>query len=376
VSSTTDLLAGLPALLPERLLEEAQAITGGPAALYLVDISGTALRRVAGSAGLPGEVPLVCAIGPEFGADGLDELRARVRTELQGAVVAPLWLRRRATGVLIAAQGPLAELERLAEAAAPAFELARGYTDVFDRGRRHRPATPAAEVQQDLLAPRMVAVSGAEVAGGLMPAYDVGGDWFDHAENPDGVWLGVADAVGRGTQAAAVSAVAIGAFRAARRASAGLEECCATIDDAVSRVERRQFVTAVLATWHASTHTFTWVNCGHPLPLLIGRDGDVIQLDGGGTHPLGLWSTEGRVFPRNQRRLEVGDRLLIYSDGVTDRRTADGGLIGLDGLIDLVGRLRGASAAETVIAIETHVRQVSEDALSDDATQLVLSVTD
>ena len=83
---TTSLLGQLPALLPDRLIEVAEGLTGGPAALYVVDISGTSLRRLAGSAGLPSELPLINGIGPEIGADGFDEIRRRDGPRQQGGV--------------------------------------------------------------------------------------------------------------------------------------------------------------------------------------------------------------------------------------------------------------------------------------------------
>jgi serine phosphatase RsbU (regulator of sigma subunit) len=363
-----------PAELPERLVEAVERIDGGPAACYVVDISGTSLRQVSGSAGLPAAIPLSSGIGPEFGEDGVAELRATLEEMMAGAIVAPLWVRGRATAMLVAGHGSLAELERLAHRAAGAVELATRYTDVFERARRHKPATAAAEIQQDLLGPRLSRVAGAHVAGTLLPAYEVGGDWFDHAENPEGVWLGVADAMGRGAPAAGISAIAVGACRAARRAGASLEQCCEAIDREVSSLERNTFVTAVLANWHGNTRTLTWINCGHPPPLLIEADGSISELEGEATHPLGLWSEQRNGFLRNHRVLGPGDRVLIYSDGVTDRRTVAGDFIGFDGLLEILRGLPGATAADTVIAIERRIREASDDDLSDDATLLMLSV--
>lgn len=372
---TTDLLSTTPALLPELLVEHAERLTGGPAALYVVDIGGTTLVRIAGAAGLPAELPIISGVGPELGRDGEAELEARLVALIPGAIVAPLWLRERATAALVSSGGEASDLARLAVVAAPAVELAAGYTDVFERARRLRPASAAAEVQQDLLAPRMARVTGAEVCGSLLPAYDVGGDWFDHTENPEGAWLGVADSIGRGTTAAAISAVAMGAVRAKRRAGASIEECCAEVDHTIGGLDARAFVTAVLATWHAPTSTFSWVNCGHPPPLLLRAGGEIVELEGEATRPLGLWPDEPRVFLRNERTLERGDRVLLYSDGLTDRRLPDGGFVGFEGLVAFLGELAGASAAQTVFRIEHHIRGVSEAELADDATQLVLAVT-
>ena len=58
------------------------------------------------------------------------------------------------------------------------------------------------------------------MAGSILPAYDVGGDWIDHCAMADGGWLGVADAVGKGPQASAISAIALGAYRARAAAAA------------------------------------------------------------------------------------------------------------------------------------------------------------
>ena len=58
-------------------------------------------------------------------------------------------------------------------------------------------------------------MNGADVAGDVLPGYDVGGDFFDYAGNADGLWLVVADATGKGDSAAALSSLALGAPRAA-----------------------------------------------------------------------------------------------------------------------------------------------------------------
>jgi serine phosphatase RsbU (regulator of sigma subunit) len=373
-SDTDNLLAESPYRLPRHIVEEVERATGGPAALYVVDIGGTVLRQVAGAAGLPHEVSVPGAIGTELGIDDAARLAERLGEDLVGCTVAPLWVRGRATCVLVASQGSAGVLERIAAAAAPVVELAAGHTDVFDRARRDRSATPAAEIQQDLLSPRRARVTGARLAASVIPAYDVGGDWFDHAENPEGVWLGVADAMGRGLRASAVSCVAIGATRAARRAGASLEQCCESVDAAIDELGAGTFVTLVLANWHAGTRTLSWINCGHPPPMLISADGSVMELEGEATHPLGLWREKREGFGRNQRRLQVGDRVMLFTDGVTDRRMRNHQMIGLEGLRGLLGGLSGCSAAETVQAVERHLRLASDEDVVDDATQLVLEV--
>ena len=110
----------------------------------------------------------------------------------------PLWLRGRVLGLLLCVGMPLTELEDIARQGAAALELANDYTDLIESTRRRKPTTAAAEVQHHLLPPRIARITGAQLAGGLLPTYEVGGDWFDFVENRDGAWLAIADAAGSG----------------------------------------------------------------------------------------------------------------------------------------------------------------------------------
>ena len=128
----------------------------------------------------------------------MPDLTASLQAELPGVTIAPMSLRGRAIGLLLALRArrePLIELGRLGAAA---MELAGGYTDVIDSARRRKKTHAAAELQQSLLPPRIARMGGGEVAGSVLPTYEVGGDWFDYVENRDGAWLAIADATGKG----------------------------------------------------------------------------------------------------------------------------------------------------------------------------------
>jgi serine phosphatase RsbU (regulator of sigma subunit) len=365
----------LPALLPDRIVRLTEQLTGGPAALYVIDIQGSSACRLTAAAGFPATIDISGALGPEAGPLAVDDVRLHLEAAVPTAVAAPLWVRCRATALLVASQDPHGALKEIATMVAPYFELATGYTDLIERFRRVRRTSPAAEVQQDLLAPRISPIAGGEVAGSLLPAYNVGGDWFDHAENPEGAWLTVADAMGKGVRATAVSTIALAALRGARRYGDSLEECCQAVDDAVLEmaVVEPTFVTAVIATWHAASRTLAWVNCGHPAPLLMAADGTTEELRGPVSLPFGVAEPGTRHFERAQRNLGAGDRVIFYSDGITERRTPSG-LFGIDGLIGAARAAADPSAAAVTDAIEQAVMSASEEDLSDDATQLVLRI--
>ena len=274
--------------------------------------------------------------------------------------------------MLVARGGDEGELRMVARAAAPVFELAAGYTDAIERTRRSRPTSPAAEVQLGLLPPRIARVDDGLVVGSILPAYDVGGDWFDHADNPEGTWLAVADVMGKGAHAAALGAIAVGALRGARRAGSDLVACVEAVHDAVFEYDPDSFVTALVARWDARRGELEWVNAGH-LDALLLRDGAVRPLRGEATYPLGVLQEE-RSFTVNRFALRPGDRLLVHTDGISERRLADGSRFGTERLGELLVATAHLGAVTAVAHIEDVVLNAGPEPVRDDATQLLLAL--
>jgi serine phosphatase RsbU (regulator of sigma subunit) len=363
-----------PHLIPDQLVAEARRAAGVPVALYVVDIDGAYLLRLAGSAEFPERLESPPAVGPEIVPAGLGELFERLERRLPGCQAVPLWLRGRVTGVLLCIGEPAAPLDEIARQGAAALELADGYTDAVESARRRKPTTPAAEIQQNLLPPRLSRIAGGELAGGLLPTYEVGGDWFDFVENRDGAWLAIADGAGRGPTSAGLGAMALGALRAARRSGQDLVEAVATMHEVVTGLGNPEFyVTAIIARWYGATKTLRWINCGHPTAYVAGTDGELRPLSGADAPALGR---DG--FPadpvRGELRLQPGERLILVTDGITHRHTKDGGRFGADRLQAAVASASDGSAAATTMAIQRAVASAWEEPLEDDATVVVLAV--
>jgi serine phosphatase RsbU (regulator of sigma subunit) len=368
--------ASLPHLVPERVVELASAQAGCPVAAYVLDLEGSFALRLAGDVErFPRQIRAAVGVGPEIIPEALPQLRALVIDLVGPSTLWPMVVRDRVMGFLLARDRPASDLEAFAGQAALALELASGYTDALHAVRRRKDTRPAAEIQQNLLPPRLARVSGADVAGGVLPGYDVGGDFFDYAGNADGLWLVVADATGKGDSAAAVSSLAIGALRAARRAGAGLQEAARLADEAILALDIQRYLTAVVGSWDPDGRLLRWINCGHPTPLILRADGRVDELDGERTYPLGIRFTE-RTFPVLSTPVRPGDRLLLYSDGVSERRTTDGGRIGENGLRAILTELGPRSAATTVRGLQDAVLKASAEPLRDDATLLVVAPQD
>ncbi|HEV2058426.1 MAG TPA: SpoIIE family protein phosphatase [Solirubrobacteraceae bacterium] len=363
-----------PHLVADQLVAEARRAGGVAVALYVIDIDGSHLLRLAGSEEFPDTLANPPALGPEIVPEGLPTYQDKLRQRLPGCVAVPLWLRGRVTGLLLCMGNPAAPLDDIAKQGAAALELANDYTDFIEAARRRKPTSPAAEIQQNLFPPRIVRIQGAQLAGGLLPSYEVGGDWFDFVDNRDGAWLAIADTAGTGPTAAGLGASALGALRAARRSGHTLEQALLAMHQTVRRLGNPDFyVSALVARWRPATQTLTWVNCGHPPAYLADTDGTLTKLESPEHPALGI-GDDDPDFTLAQRELRSGERLILVTDGITGRRTEGGGTFGTDGIKHALAGIENPTACSTAMAVLQAVTDCWREPLEDDGTVAVLAI--
>lgn len=364
-----------PHLIADQLVAEARRAAGVAIGLYVVDIDGSQLIRLAGSEDFPEELEAPPALGPEIVPEGLPAYYPRLREILPRCTVIPLWLRGRVLGLMLAVGTPAAPLEDIAKQGAAALELAGDYTDLIERARRRKPTTAAAEVQYHLLPPRIARVAGAQIAGGLLPTYEVGGDWFDFVENRDGTWIAIAEPTGNGgPTAAGLGAAVLGALRAARRSGQDLVQAARTMDEVVTELGNASFsVSTILARWHAPTGTLAWLNFGAVDAWIADPEGELQRLESDPTPALGAREPISETSV-SSLRLEPGDRLIMVTDGVTDRTVEGGGTFGEAGVRSAVLNAAAPTAAATAMSIQHALTICWAEPLEDDATLVVMSV--
>jgi hypothetical protein len=247
-----------------------------------------------------------------------------------------------------------------------------GYTDRFFQARRRRPMSLSAEMLWSMVPPLMMTTPQVAVAGILEPAYDVGGDIFDYALNDDVLHVAIIDAMGHGMGAAVMATVAVAAYRHARRGDVDLADLYAAIDHAVAgQFDQDSFATLQMARLDVGSGLLRWVNAGHPHPLLL-RDRRVVRtLHSPTTLPAGIGGATPHV---SEEALEPGDRVLFFSDGITEEHTTGGEQFGVARLVDQLERAEqsGGPVQETVRRLSHALMRARGGATSDDATLFLL----
>lgn len=255
-----------------------------------------------------------------------------------------------------------------------AFEFHRR---AIDKAGAERELTLARRIQESFLLSEFPRRPQLEVHAVNLSSRQVSGDFYDVVPlGTDGAMLAIADVSGKGVPAALLSSMLQAALRTHATTDRSLSEVMAGINALVcQRAVTGQFATFFLAAIHEHDLVFRSVNAGHNPPVLIRADGTQIALDTGG---LVVGMMEGMPYEEGAVPLQTGDRVVLYTDGVTEAQRADGEMFGDDRLAALLsgipGRLSAREQVEQVlVGLRTFLAGVE---LQDDVTVMVLRVTD
>jgi serine phosphatase RsbU (regulator of sigma subunit)/anti-sigma regulatory factor (Ser/Thr protein kinase) len=325
----------LEELLPE-VLGRIVDVVRSDAAAVLIAADDLALRASC-TVGLSGVEPGAC-LGAGEGLPGRvaqtrqaittaavaeDDVISRAFAE-QGAsslVGVPLTVDDRMIGVLIVGAGDGRELGRvdadLFRLAADRIALSIQRAQLYEREH-----LIAQTFQRSLLPERLPEIPGLSVAARYLPAREeakVGGDWYDVLELPgDSVGLVMGDVVSHGIRAASI----MGQIRSAIRAYALDRESpggtLTKLNTVVRGLDKRETATAVYFALDLVERTFCFASAGHPPPLVIDPAGDARFLEEGRSVPLGAHA--GTRYREAVVRLEPGSTIVLYTDGLVERR--------------------------------------------------------
>ncbi len=241
-----------------------------------------------------------------------------------------------------------------------------------ERERHEQELEQAREIQQSLLPKRIPQLPGFEIDGTWEPARVVGGDYFDVIQL-GGSKLGIciADVVGKSVSAALLMANVQASVRAFATGSTSPSVLCSRVNSVLcASISTGKFVTFFYGVLDAERGIFEYTNAGHPPPILLRAAGDVQELSNGGA-VLGVFPDW--QYGNSQLQLHPGDRLLLFTDGITEAARAEGEEFGEQRLIEGARRSVEKSTGELKVSLLEQVKQFCSYQLQDDATLIVLS---
>ncbi|HZG50871.1 MAG TPA: SpoIIE family protein phosphatase [Pyrinomonadaceae bacterium] len=299
---------------------------------------------------------------------------------IRSVLAVPLGVGERIFG-MIYADSPLAEakfsqdhltvLTTLASVAAIRVENARLMEEDLERERFERELNLAREIQQRFQPSGAPNVAGYEMQGISFPCYEIGGDYYDFIERPDGrMVIALGDVSGKGTSAALL----MSSLHAAMHAQIPAHK---TLGDTISAVNRylaetipmNRFITLFCAELDPLSGSLSFLNAGHNPPLIAHAGGSMEQLAAGGI-PLGILAES--VYREGRTQLHPGDALVIYSDGVSETQNAAGEEYGAVRLYNTVARYLESTAAGIRDKIEADLTKFAQGTPAGDDITLVI----
>ena len=262
-------------------------------------------------------------------------------------------------------------LETLASEAAMAIYNARLYKDSQDKHRMDEQLNLAREIQRALLPQPNRDLGFARVFSISLPCFEIGGDYFDYFDMPDGRFgFAVGDVSGKGMPAALLASLIQGILSAQTLTDSPLAAVMGTVNRNLARRSTgSRFATFFFGILDAEGNC-TYVNAGHNPPFLLRRDGSLEELTVGGM-VLGLFSEA--QYETATIRLNPDDHLILFTDGVVEALNIKEEEFGMDRLAAVLRATAQAPAPEILARLQEAVLSFSAQAPQhDDITIMIL----
>jgi len=263
-------------------------------------------------------------------------------------------------------------ISAFADQATVAIENSRLIRESIDKERLYREMLVAQEMQKKLLPQHLPSAPNVDLDAVSTPAFEVGGDYYDFMELPDGrIGIVVGDVSGKGVSAAFYMSEMKGIFQALGRNCTSPKEFMVKANEALAgSIDKHSFVSLIYAILDVHTGELIIARAGHCPMLHIGADVAYVRPNG-----LGMGLSRGPTFDdaiaEEVISLKAGDVCILYTDGITEARRGDDEF-GYERLMTVARAARGRTATEIKDEILRTVSTFTEQRANDDDLTLVV----
>jgi sigma-B regulation protein RsbU (phosphoserine phosphatase) len=251
-------------------------------------------------------------------------------------------------------------------------EIDAGRVRRLHEAAERRELVEALKIQRRLLPQHVPQIDGWEIAASWQPASGVGGDCFDAIRFSESrLAISIADVVGKGIPAALLMSNLQAAVRAFASEAVEPAALCHQVNRILcGNIAEGRFISFFYCVLDACAGVLTYTNAGHYLPIIVRADGCVERLGMGGP-VLGVLSDA--EYEQAQVSVAQGDRIVLFTDGLTEARDADGEEFGEERMLQAVIEQRACSAPALQARLAEAVAAFTGGRLQDDATLIVLA---
>ena len=304
-----------------------------------------------------------------------------LKFNIHSAMCVPLWNNKEIIGVIYSDRISLLEqfsdddlklLTLLSNLAAVKIENAKLIVQSIEKEKMEKELDLAAKIQEDFLPKESPESKNFKIVGSNIPCYQVGGDYYDFITiDPSRLGVVVADVSGKGVGASLLMASLRAALHSELDPKYKIEEMAAKLNNFVHRSSAsNSFITFFYCELNNKTGEFKYINAGHNPPLVIGKKGKIQRLESCGLC-LGMFPSTS--YKASKVTLDVGDKAILFTDGITESRNKDNKEFDEEGLIKLIRKHSKLSAKELLEKINEEVDSfISGAERMDDMTIVII----
>lgn len=319
-------------------------------------------------------------------SDAQDDTRFKaevsiINLNIHSAMCVPLWNNKEIIGVIYAdriykleqfTEEDLRLMTLLANLAAIKIENAKLVELGIEKEKMEKELSLASQIQRDFLPKENPKSKGFEIAGANVPCYQVGGDYYDFIDiDPERIGITIADVSGKGVSASLLMASLRAALQSEVHSEYDIERMVKKLNDFVHRSSStNKFITFFFSELNKKTSELKYINAGHNPPLIMDPKGNVRRLESSG-FCLGMFPNID--YKLEKLNLNVGDTVLLFTDGITESRNKDNEEFEEKRMIQLMNKHSKIGAEDLIEKINQELEEFTVGTEpSDDQTIVVI----